>query len=346
MEKIAAFVYNRRTFEDGEVKMAQVMVCALYKFVALDDYADWQEPLQTLMERKGIRGTLLVAPEGINGTVAGTPEAINELVSTIRADRRFGDITCKVSYYSAMPFNRSKVKLKREIVTMGVDGIDPRYQAGTYVRPEDWNKLIEDPEVLVVDTRNDYEVAIGSFKNAVNPHTETFREFPQYARNKLDPKRYKKVAMFCTGGIRCEKSTALLRQQGFEEVYHLEGGILNYLERMPPEQSKWQGECFVFDSRIAVDHSLQKGHYDQCFACRRPITEADKQRPEYQKGISCHHCYHKLTEEQKARFAERERQSELARARGEAHIGSEARETARRRKQSKHTSKHDQDANR
>ncbi len=244
----------------------------------------------------------------------------------IGKDDRFNGIDYKESFVDIQPFKRTKVKLKKEIVTMGVDGIDPKRIVGTYVEPQQWNDLISDPDVVLVDTRNQYEVEIGTFKNAVNPATDTFREFPEYVKQNLDPQKHKKVAMFCTGGIRCEKSTAYLKEQGFEEVYHLKGGILKYLEEVPPqEQSLWQGECFVFDDRVTVNHNLERGEYDQCHACRRPITEADKQRPEYEQGVSCHQCIDSLTEEQKARFKERERQMRLARERGgEEHVGGEA----------------------
>jgi UPF0176 protein len=234
-----------------------------------------------------------------------------------------------------MPFIRSKVKLKKEIVTMGVEGIDPKSVVGTYVKPEDWNALIEDPDVLVVDTRNDYEVQIGTFKNAVNPKTETFREFPAFVAAHLDPLKHKKVAMFCTGGIRCEKSTSYLKSQGFDEVYHLEGGILKYLESIAAEDSTWEGECFVFDERVAVDHQLNKGHYDQCNACRMPITAADQQSTDYVHGVSCPHCIHLTTEEQRERYAERQKQVDLAKARGEQHIGSDVSELNEKRRAEK-----------
>jgi len=229
----------------------------------------------------------------------------------------------KESYVDAQPFNRTKVKLKKEIVTMGVEDIDPNDIVGTYVKPKNWNALITDPDVLLVDTRNDYEVAIGTFKGALNPNTETFREFPDYVKDNLDKAKHKKVAMFCTGGIRCEKSTAYLKQQGFDEVYHLEGGILKYLEDVPQDETQWEGECFVFDNRVSVDHDLDKGQYDQCYGCRMPITEGDKQHVHYQQGISCHHCFDKTDDEQKARYIERQHQIELAKKRGEEHIGGE-----------------------
>ncbi|MFN2362367.1 MAG: rhodanese-related sulfurtransferase [Marinobacter sp.] len=301
-----------------------VVVCALYKFAVLNDYKELRQPLLDLMLENDVHGTLLLAREGINGTIAGSRQGVDAIRSWLDADERFEGIDYKESFVDIQPFKRTKVKLKKEIVTMGVEGIDPKRIVGTYVDPKAWNDLISDPDVTVVDTRNQYEVEIGTFTNARNPATDTFREFPEYVKENLDPSKHKKVAMFCTGGIRCEKSTAFLKEQGFDEVYHLKGGILRYLEEVPESQSLWQGECFVFDDRVTVNHSLERGEYDQCHACRRPITEEDKQRPEYEQGVSCHRCIDSLTEEQKARFAERERQMRLAEQRGEAHVGGEA----------------------
>ena len=271
-----------------------------------------------------MRGTLLLAREGINGTIAGSDESIDAVLAHVRTLPGCSNIEVKESRSNTMPFHRTKVRLKKEIVTMGQPDLDPLSGVGTYVDPQDWNALIADPEVLLIDTRNDYEVAIGTFEGAVDPKTKSFRDFPDYIKAYYDPAKHKKVAMFCTGGIRCEKSTAYLREQGFEEVYHLKGGILKYLEEVPQEQSLWQGECFVFDDRVTVNHNLERGDYDQCHACRRPITEDDKQHPEYEQGVSCHQCIDSLTEEQKARFKERERQMRLAEERGEAHVGGEA----------------------
>ena len=304
--------------------MPAVVVCALYKFVTLDNYQELRSPLHNEMEKLDVRGTLLLANEGINGTIAGTEQGVMALLAWLKADPRLTEIDYKLSFTDVMPFNRTKVKLKKEIVTMGVEGIDPKQVVGTYVDPLDWNALISDPEVLLIDTRNDYEYSVGTFKNAINPNTESFREFPDYIQNNLDPKQHKKVAMFCTGGIRCEKSTAYLKEQGFEAVYHLKGGILKYLEVVPEAQTLWQGECFVFDDRVTVNHKLERGQYDQCNACRLPITEADKSSPHYEQGVSCPHCYDKVSAEQKARFSEREKQVALAKQRGETHIGKEA----------------------
>jgi len=315
--------------------MSRIVVAALYHFVTLDNYQALHQPLLKLMLKNNIKGSLLLAQEGINGTVAGTQAAIDRLLDWLRSDHRLQDLHCKFSFDEEMPFYRSRVKLKKEIVTMGVEGIDPRHSVGTYINPEDWNALISDPEVTLIDTRNAYESAIGSFINAVTPNTESFREFPQYVADKLDPAKHHKVAMFCTGGIRCEKSTAYLKQQGFAEVYHLRGGILKYLEEVAESESRWRGECFVFDNRVSVNHALEKGSYDQCHACRLPITDADKHSEKYQKGVSCPACYDSKTDAERQRFSEREKQVLLARQRGEDHIGSSVNDVARRRKKLK-----------
>ncbi|MBL1259640.1 MAG: rhodanese-related sulfurtransferase [Thiotrichaceae bacterium] len=301
--------------------MSKIVISALYHFVILEDYQQLRQPLLDAMLKNSIKGTLLLAREGINGTVAGSQASIDALFEWFKQDSRLAEVRHKVSYEERMPFNRTRVKLKKEIVTMGVEGIDPTHVVGTYVKPEDWNALISDPEVTLIDTRNDYEVAIGTFKRALNPHTNTFRQFPAYVKEKMNPSQQKKVAMFCTGGIRCEKSTAYLKEQGFSEVYHLQGGILKYLEMVPEDESLWEGECFVFDQRVSVTHALEKGQYDQCYACRLPITEEDKLNEQYVQGISCHHCYGKTTDEQRERFREREKQVQLANARGKKHIG-------------------------
>ncbi len=301
--------------------MTDVVVCALYKFAALPDYAELREPLLSHCQQHDLKGTILLAAEGINGTVAGSRHGIDSLLAWLTSEPRLAELEHKESFDHSAPFYRMKVKLKKEIVSMGVAGIDPNEQVGTYVDPQDWNALLQDPDVLVLDTRNDYEVGIGSFEGAVNPGTTTFRQFPDYVQQQHDPAKQKKVAMFCTGGIRCEKASAYMLKQGFEEVYHLKGGILKYLETVPSEESLWQGECFVFDNRVAVDQDLNKGQYDQCHGCRHPITEADKNSPHYQPGVACPQCYDQLTGDQKARFAERHKQMQLAAQRGEQHIG-------------------------
>ncbi|MDF7806777.1 rhodanese-related sulfurtransferase [Pontiellaceae bacterium B12219] len=315
--------------------MKPIVVCALYKFTALPDYKTIRQPLYDFLTERDIRGTLLLAGEGINGTVAGSRTAIDEMLAYLKSDPRLATLDHKESFDDTNPFYRTKVRLKKEIVTLGVEGIDPLQTVGTYVDPKQWNELISDPETVLIDTRNDYEIQIGTFKNAVNPGTESFREFPKYVEKNLDPSKHRKVAMFCTGGIRCEKSTAYLKELGFDDVYHLKGGILKYLEEIPAEESMWEGECFVFDNRVAVKHNLEKSEYDQCHACRMPITEEDKQSERYEKGVSCPHCYEKYSEERKARFAERERQVELARARGEEHIGGSVLKTVKKRRQEK-----------
>ena len=315
--------------------MSKVVVCALYKFVQLDNYEALREPLRELLEANEVRGTLLLAKEGINGTVAGSREGIDAMLAWLAQQPGLDNIGYKESYDEEMPFYRTKVKLKKEIVTMGVEGIDPRKVVGTYVKPKDWNALISDPDVVLIDTRNDYEYQIGTFDNAINPKTDTFREFPQYVEENLDPKKNKKVAMFCTGGIRCEKSTAYLKEQGFDEVYHLEGGILKYLEEVPEEETMWRGECFVFDNRVSVNHKLEKGEYDQCHACRMPITEEEKQDERFEQGVSCPHCFDKYTDEQRQRFIERERQVQLARQRGEAHIGADVTDAVEKHRREK-----------
>ncbi|MBL1420178.1 MAG: rhodanese-related sulfurtransferase [Alphaproteobacteria bacterium] len=317
------------------VDTPKIIVTALYHFTRLPDYKELRDPLLKFMKSQNIKGTLLLAEEGINGTVAGTAKAVAKLHAYLRADERFEGLVTKESFDDEMPFYRTKVKLKKEIVTMGVEDIDPNDIVGTYVKPEDWNDLIADPEVIVVDTRNDYEVGIGTFKNALNPQTDTFRQFPDYVKDNLGNAKGKKVAMFCTGGIRCEKSTAYLKQQGFEDVYHLEGGILKYLENVPEEESLWEGECFVFDSRVAVKHKLEKGQYDQCYACRMPITEEEMMSEHYIKGISCHHCHDKKTRAQTARYTQREKQIALSGQHGEAHIGGDVGQTIEARREAK-----------
>lgn len=303
--------------------MAQFVVAALYKFTRLPEFEGLQQPLLDLMSKHEVKGTLLLAAEGINGTVCGPRAGIDILKAFLDAQPAFAGLSYKESFSDEQTFYRTKVKLKKEIVTMGVEGIDPNRVVGTYVKPQDWNSLISDPEVLLVDTRNDYEVAVGTFKGALDPNTKAFRDFPAYVKEHLDPARHKKVAMFCTGGIRCEKSTAYLKEQGFDEVYHLEGGILKYLEEVPAEQSLWEGECFVFDQRVTVKHGLIQGSFDQCFACRRPISDEDKASDRYQQGVACPHCFDEMSEEQKARFSERQKQIALAKARNQTHIAAD-----------------------
>ena len=319
-----------------------IVVAALYHFTALENFQTLHKPLLDTMLKLDVKGTLLLAHEGINGTVAGTQPAIDQLLDWIRSDPRLKDIDAKFSFDDSMPFYRTRVKLKKEIVTMGVEDIDPINSAGTYVKPTDWNALISDPDVVLVDTRNDYESAIGTFKDALVPNTTSFREFPEYSKNELADFKQKKIAMFCTGGIRCEKSTAYLKQQGFDEVYHLQGGILKYLEQVPESESLWEGECFVFDNRVSVNHALEKGSYDQCHACRLPITEEDKLDAKFQQGVSCPSCYDKKSDDERLRYKEREKQVQLAKQRGEQHIGSEVKLAAEKHKAEKNLAKKNQ----
>ena len=315
--------------------MSSFTVSALYKFVRLENYESLQQPLLSQMKAHGVKGTILLAHEGINGTISGPPAGVQAVLDWLHEDQRLDPIDVKQSEHSEAPFHRSKVKLKKEIVTMGVENIDPNKSAGTYVDPEQWNHLLEDDDVIVIDTRNKYEIEIGSFKNAINPETDSFREFPSYADKHLSDFKDKKIAMYCTGGIRCEKSTAYLKQHGFKEVYHLKGGILKYLEKTPAQDSLWQGECFVFDDRVAVNHKLEKGIYEQCHACRFPITAEQMQHEHYVAGVSCPRCFGKHTKQQLQRFEERQKQIELAKERGESHFGSAAIESSIARKAEK-----------
>lgn len=300
-----------------------IKVAALYRFVSFDAPEALQPMISEQCKQTGIKGTILLAREGINGTVAGGPEAIDALVTFLRAIPGCEELDVKYSHAREMPFYRMKVRLKKEIVTLGVDGIDPKREVGTYVQPEDWNALISDPDTVLIDTRNDYEVAIGTFEGAVDPRTKSFSEFPDWFRAHRDALATGKTkfAMFCTGGIRCEKSTAFLKAEGIDDVYHLEGGILRYLENIPEAESKWQGECFVFDERVSVKHGLELGEMELCHACRRPISQADKMSEHFIEGVSCPACFAERSEADRARFAERQRQIALAKKRGKQHIG-------------------------
>jgi len=297
-------------------------VAALYRFTSLPQWKELQAPLTEFCETRGIKGTLLLAHEGINGTVAGSYEAIAELIDFLGSIKELDGLELKYSHAGEMPFHRMKVRLKREIVTMGVDTIDPIGDAGTYVEPAEWNQLVSDPDTIVIDTRNAYETAIGTFKGAIDPETTSFTEFPRWAQARHNELKGRKVAMFCTGGIRCEKATAYMRSIGIDDVYHLKGGILKYLEEVKPEESLWEGECFVFDERVSVKHGLEEGDAELCRACRHPLMPEDRESPLYQEGVSCHHCYHTRTEEDRARYAERHKQVMLAAKRGKGpHIG-------------------------
>ena len=302
-----------------------IRIAALYQFARFDDPKTLRAPLLALCEANGVRGTLLLAREGINGTIAGSDSGVEAVLDHIRTLPGCDAIEVKESRAEGLPFHRTKVRLKKEIVTMGQPDLDPLAGVGTYVAPEDWNALISDPDTIVIDTRNDYEVQIGSFEGAIDPQTTSFREFPEWFRAKraeLEAEgRSPKIAMFCTGGIRCEKSTAFARAEGVEDVFHLKGGILNYLEHVPESESLWRGECFVFDERVSVGHGLAPGDHGLCRACRRPLDRDDMAHKHYVEGVSCPRCYPERSDEQRARYAERHRQAELARARGEEHIG-------------------------
>lgn len=308
-----------------------IKVAALYKFVALPDFEKLKPEIDEFCRNHGIRGTLLLAPEGINGTVAGSPENIDALITWLEDGNLFGGrfrgAEIKYAFTQTMPFNRLRIRLKREIVTLAAPEADPTKRVGTYVDPDEWNDLIAQDDVIVIDTRNDYEVELGSFEGAIDPKTKSFTEFKDYVAENLDPARNKRVAMFCTGGIRCEKASSYMLAHGFEEVFHLQGGILNYLETMPEDQSTWQGECFVFDERVAVTHGLKQGEAVLCRACRQPLTPADLQRPEFIEGLQCHHCAGE-GEEKRRRAAARQKQIQLAAERGVAHIGDDAHSAA------------------
>ena len=304
-------------------KSFPIKVAALYRFASFNQPEMLQPQIAAWCAEHGLKGTILVAAEGVNGTVAGSEAGIDAVVAHLRTLPGCAELDVKYSHANEMPFYRMKVRLKKEIVTLGVDGIDPKREVGTYVQPEDWNALISDPDTVLIDTRNDYEVAIGTFEGAVDPRTKSFSEFPEWFRAHRDELAAGKTkfAMFCTGGIRCEKSTAFLKAEGIDDVYHLEGGILRYLENIPEAESKWQGECFVFDERVSVKHGLELGEMELCHACRRPISQEDKASAHFIEGVACPACYAERTDEDRARFAERQKQIALAKKRGKQHIG-------------------------
>lgn len=295
--------------------MSELLVATFYKFTRLADSAALRATIEARFHALDVRGIVLLAEEGINATISGRRESVMAAIVCLKEDSRFSDLSWKESNASTHPFRKLRVRLKKEIVTMGVPDIDPAHLAGTYVKAEDWNELIDDPETVVIDTRNDYEVEIGTFKNAVNPDVASFGELPDWITKNIDVSAQPKVAMFCTGGIRCEKSTALLKQAGVREVYHLEGGILKYLEKVPEKNSLWEGQCFVFDERVSVGHGLEVGDYELCRACRDPLSKNEKNSPHYRRGVSCSKCHDRTTDEQKERFAERQRQLDLAKMR-------------------------------
>lgn len=304
-----------------------INVAALYRFARFDDPEAIRDGLDALCRERGVRGTLILAREGINGTIAGSKAAIETVLDHIRGLPGCKDCDVKLSHAATMPFHRLKVRVKREIVTMGQPDIDPLASAGTYVEPEDWNRLISDPDTIVIDTRNDYEVAIGTFRGAIDPQTASFRDFPEWYRSMRESlgagSKPPRIAMFCTGGIRCEKSTAFLKQEGVEDVFHLKGGILNYLAKVPENASLWEGDCFVFDQRVAVTHGLEPGSHALCHACRKPVGPEDMASPLFEDGVSCPACHDQRSEEQRASARERHRQQMIAEARGEDHVGAD-----------------------
>ncbi|MBM3468541.1 MAG: rhodanese-related sulfurtransferase [Alphaproteobacteria bacterium] len=302
--------------------MTHYTVAALYKFADLPDFQDKIIPLKILCTKHKVKGTLLLAAEGINGTIAGSREGIAAVLDFIRSDVRFKDLEYKESFATEQPFYRMKVRPKKEIVTLGLPEISPTKKVGTYVSAEKWNELISDPNVVVIDTRNDYEYKVGTFRGALNPKTDTFRQFPEFVKQNLDPSRAKKVAMFCTGGIRCEKASSYMLEQGFEEVYHLNGGILKYLENIKEENSLWEGECFVFDNRVTVKHGLEEGDFELCHGCRNPISQEDKKSPYYVEGVTCPQCFKEASGKKIRRASERHRQILIAKGRNQKHIGS------------------------
>jgi UPF0176 protein len=297
------------------------VIAALYHFARLEALDEVRSTLLSEMVAEGVRGTILLADEGINGTIAGSRKGVDAVLASIRAHGPLAGTRHKESFTDEMPFRRPKVRLKTEIVSLGVPGVDPTLRVGQYVDATQWNALISDPEVLLVDTRNRYEFKMGSFEGALDPDTTSFRDFPGFVAAELDPSKHKKVAMFCTGGIRCEKATSYLLGEGFEEVYHLEGGILKYLEQVPEEESLWRGECFVFDDRVGVNHNLEPGEYSMCRACRMPLAPGEESGPKYEEGVSCHYCHESHTDEDRDRFRERELQMRLAGHRGVEHLG-------------------------
>jgi UPF0176 protein len=298
-----------------------IKIAALYKFAKFPNFAEQQAPLLAALKAHGIRGSILVAAEGINGTIAGVPEKLDHALVMLASITGIAGIEPKYSYSEKMPFKRMKVRLKKEIVTIGNVKADPTEKVGTYVEPEDWNALVNDPDVVLIDTRNDYEVGVGTFKGAIDPHTESFGEFPNYVRQHLGNQKQKKIAMFCTGGIRCEKASSFMLNEGFENVFHLKGGILKYLEVVPQEQSTWEGACFVFDERVAVEHGLKVSNYALCHGCMNPISEQDRASEKYERGVCCPTCADRLTDKQKASNRQRQTQMDLAQKKGAKHMG-------------------------
>ncbi|MDB9926185.1 rhodanese-related sulfurtransferase [Hyphomicrobiales bacterium] len=301
----------------------EILVATLYKFFKVDDLVALQDQLYEICNKNNVMGTILIANEGVNGTISAKPREIEKTLTSIQKDDRFSEIEIKYSSTNKQPFHKMRVRLKKEIVTIGLPEINPNKTVGTYVKPEEWNDIISDPDVILIDTRNKFEIKIGSFKNALDPRTTSFRDFPEWVKKFKQDKTNtnKKIAMYCTGGIRCEKASSLMKEEGFNEVYHLQGGILKYLEQIEKEKSLWEGECFVFDDRVCLTENLEVGSYKMCFACRMPITEDELNDDRYEEGISCLYCYNKTTKDKKERFESRQKQIELSKLRGEKHIG-------------------------
>ncbi len=306
---------------DSELTKERILIAAFYKFCDLNSYKELQQPLRTRCYSRNIKGTILLANEGLNGTISGRREDVMYILDYLSEQEEIGPVTHKESFHDSHPFTKLRIRLKKEIVTIRAEEADPNRQVGNYVEPEDWNDLILDPETIVVDTRNDYEVALGTFKRAIDPRTKSFGEFPKYVDEKLSEFKDKKIAMFCTGGIRCEKATAYLLENGFDEVYHLHGGILNYLEKVPQEKSTWEGDCFVFDQRVTVDGNLEKGEYELCFACQEIVSADDRDTDKYEEGVSCPKCFENRGEKGRHRARERQRQIEIAKSRNRSHFG-------------------------
>ncbi|URQ69097.1 rhodanese-related sulfurtransferase [SAR86 cluster bacterium] len=299
-------------------------VAALYKFHSIENPLSVRHMLKSNLDNNLVTGTILIGKEGLNGTISASIKDMKKAISIIKSIKGFDDINIKYSKSKIKPFTRLKVKTKEEIVTIGDKKLDPSINSGIYVEPKDWNSFIAKDDVLLIDTRNNYEYSIGTFKNSINPRTNNFREFPNWVKNQKfsnKDKKTKKVAMFCTGGIRCEKATSYMKKEGFKNVFHLKGGVLKYFEDITTDQSKWIGECFVFDDRVSLDHNLDEGSYDMCHGCRMPITKQDKESKYFIKGVSCPACFASKTDEQKSRYMSRQKQIDLAKSRNESHIG-------------------------
>ena len=305
------------------IKNKNILVATLYKFIEIDDLLALQDQLYTICNKNNVMGTILIADEGLNGTISARPKDLEKALAGIQCDNRFSDVDIKYSSTDKQPFHKMRVRLKKEIVTIGLPKISPNKIVGTYVKPEQWNDIISDPDVILIDTRNKFETKIGSFKNAIDPQTKSFRDFPEWVKKFKEDKTNanKKIAMFCTGGIRCEKASSLMKEEGFKKVFHLQGGILSYLEKVEKDKSLWEGECFVFDQRVCLTEDLEVGSYKMCFACRMPITDEELTDDRYEEGISCLYCHDKTTQEKKKRFESRQKQIELAKQRGEKHLG-------------------------